>query len=192
MNNMTATEAGRNFSAAIKRTDTDGMIGIVKNGTRRYVLMKADKFEDMRKERIYGRRGDEICKVEIDGDRAAVMQILLEGNDLVLFQIADMPTAILKVSRNGNKVDVSANLDDAKALPEGVRKTSVMIGEDILWADPENHFNMESEDSRREYADFMRVKKALDELDELDASAVTEMSLNIIRRGIDCMKPFEN
>ena len=69
MKTMTATEAGRNFSAAVKIADSYGLVNIEKKGKDGYVLMNRSRYDEtVLGGSIYGVCGDDLVKISYVGE----------------------------------------------------------------------------------------------------------------------------
>lgn len=112
MKTMTATEAGRNFSAAVKIADSYGLVNIEKKGKDGYVLMNRNRFDEtVLGGSIYGVCGDDLVKISYIGEGVKIYQLLPNEAGFLDYRICDIPADLPLITRKGEHVTVSANLD---------------------------------------------------------------------------------
>lgn len=113
MKTFTATEAGRNFSSVIKAVDEDGAIEILKHGGKRYVLLSQEMYSDAVRMRFFGKRGQELCKIETIGSWTYMYQILTDG-DALTYQVTVLPWDLPSIVIHGKTLTVTADFTGRK------------------------------------------------------------------------------
>ena len=181
MKSMTATEAGRNFSSALKQTDQDGLLMIKKGKNKEYILLTSEIYDSLSREHLYGRRGDELFKVEFKGGRASVCQILIGEDDLIIYRLCNMPAEALTVTRAAGRMLIRADLtgeDKKTRFPY-----STMVGEDYLFELSEETFDLTDPAEKETYSEMLTAKNVAEELQMLDKTRIADAEVEILVKG---------
>ena len=180
MKTVKATEAGRNFSAALKAADKNGLLNIDKKGGASYVLMsKAEYRQIAGRSMICGRRGKEIIRIELDTGRVRIYQILPDERGLVHYRKGDLPAGIVKISISGGKVSVEADLEDETGAGLEESRT-VLFGTGLMDVDVEEaHADMDFAPDAARIGELRKVMSILDAAEEAAGTSLPEAILNI-------------
>lgn len=183
---MTATEANRNFTGLTKKVDTEGIVGIEKNSKLKYVVMTKERFESMDRNVYYGRRGEELIKVEVGAERAEIFQLYPENEFHLVYGIAEVPSSAVEVNSKGGTLKVHVDLDEA---PEAGR-ASIISSEEFMDENGESVFHPDTEFEGDQFArrNLERCKAVISEFDLTQKVYNTELS--VIRNGEEQMEEY--
>ena len=183
MNNMTVTEASRNFSQITKATDQDGAIELKKNGVTKYVIMTKEVYDRMTGKTYYGKHNEEIIKAEITGERAKVYSVAIEQDNEIrhlTYTIVEMPARILEITEKGSDLKIAAELSE-KASEE---RTGYTVAEAFLDKDGKSLFLPENPTEEADLHEAALISKCLGILKEAERIAeLKEIGLEITREG---------
>ena len=183
MNNMTVTEASRNFSQIAKATDQDGAIELKKNGVTKYIIMTKEVYDRMTEKTYYGKHNGEIIKAEIKGEKAKVYSVAMEQDSEIrhmTYTIVEMPARILEITEKGSDLRIASELSE-KASEEIIGYT---VAEAFLDENGKSLFLPEiptDEPDLYEAALIEKCLKILEESEEIED--LREIGLEITREG---------
>ena len=181
MKSISATEAARTFSSVLKQADQNGLVMITKGKNKEYVLMATDIYDHISREHLYGRRGDELFKVEFRGARATVCQIMIREDDLIIYRLCNMPADALTVMRENGRMLIRADLtgeDKKTRFPY-----STMVGEDYLFELSEETFDLTDPAEKETYFEMLTAKNVAEELQMLDKTRTSDAEVEILVKG---------
>ena len=187
MKTMTATEAGRNFSAAVKIADSYGLVNIEKKGKDGYVLMNRSRYDEtVLGGSIYGVYGNDLVKISYVGEGVKIYQLLPNEAGFLDYRICDIPADLPLITRRGKRVTVSANLDAYDGeYPD--RRIAVLYGRGLT--DIEKEQDAADTSIPQEAAMLDNLKEAVAVLGEFeiipeDCLAMIELDVRDSRRNL--------
>ena len=126
MNNMRVTEANRNFTALTRKVEDEGVVGIEKNGSLRYVMMTKERYDGMNTNVFYGKRGEELIKVELGNARIAIWQLARykEAEDMAQMRKVNLPAKGVELKVADGRFEVIADLEDLRKKNPGESMSS--------------------------------------------------------------------
>ena len=181
MNKVSATDANRNFALTTKKVDQDKIIGIEKKGDLKYIMMTSEKYEDLRKDVLYGKTDTNLFKLEYSKDSLIIYQIMTVDN-FASYRICRLPANEVLITRTGNNIRCTADLDTFESENER-QKISIMYGEDILYEDPDGHFDHQDPFETRSLVGLKIIKAVIDEFLDLPEERISNIEVSVIKDG---------
>lgn len=181
MNNMTATEVNRNFTAATKIADENGLLFIQKQNKDKYVLMTKERYDAMRNNVFYGRRGDELIKVEMKPGKVVTTQLnIYKGDDNLAGMLKTViPEKGVKVSMQDGKLSTYASLKEMRA--SGITEKVSSEFQDLIMLDEEfDEFYESDEEGKKMWSVITEANAIIKEFEALPEESIWEADLTLM------------